>query len=57
MYQMNNFIELLFIVVLLFFVVGPIGFIRYKLYSRSIKAQESIAESLRKLAESQTKSH
>jgi hypothetical protein len=54
---MNNYVESIFIFVLLIFVLVPIGFIRYKLYSRSIKAQESIAESLRKLAENQTKSH
>ncbi len=52
---MNN-PEFVLIIVLLIAVAAPVGFIRYRLYRRSIKAQESIAESLEKLAENQPKS-
>ena len=55
--QMQSYAELILIFVLLFLIAGPIGFVRYKLYSRFVQSQESIAESLRKLAEGQAKSH
>ena len=52
---MNN-PELVLILVVLIAVAVPVGFIRYRLNKRSMKAQESIAKSLEKLAESQPKS-
>ena len=54
---MQIYAELIVIVVILLVVVGPVGFVRYKLYSRFVQSQESIAESLRKMAEHQTISH
>ena len=54
---MQNYAELIVIVVILLVVAGPAGFIRYKLYNRFVQSQELIAESLRKMAENQTTSH
>gem|GEM_PF-2937275 len=54
---MRSFAELIVIVVILLVVVGPASFIRYKLYSRFLQSQESIADSLRKIAEHQINSH
>lgn len=53
---MHNYVELMFIFVILFLVAGPVGFVRYRLYNRFVQSQESIAESLQKMAENQTKS-
>jgi hypothetical protein len=52
---MHNFFEPIIIVIVVLAVAGPIGFMRYKLLTRFIQSQESIAESLRKLVENQTK--
>jgi hypothetical protein len=52
---MNSFPEIILIIVILLGVAGPMGFMRYKLFIRFIRAQESIAESLNKLVEIQTK--
>jgi hypothetical protein len=54
---MNNFVEVLIVFVVVMVFAGPVGFVRYRLYSRFVQSQESIAESLRKIAEGQTKSH
>jgi len=53
---MNNFLEPILIIIVVVVIAGPIGFMRYKLFTRFIQSQESIAESLRKLVENQTKS-
>ena len=53
---MHNFIEPIIILIVLLVVVGPIGFMRYRLFMRFIQAQESIAQSLQKLVENQIKS-
>ena len=52
---MHNFFEPILILIILLIVVGPIGFMRYKLFIRFIQAQESIAQSLQKLVENQAK--
>jgi hypothetical protein len=48
---MSNITEPLFIVIIVMLIVGPIGFARFKFYSRLLKSQESIAESLQTIAE------
>jgi hypothetical protein len=53
--NMNNSIELLVILLIVLAIAGPIGFIRYRLFMRFIQAQESIAESLKKLSEAPKK--
>jgi hypothetical protein len=55
--QMDHVAELLIIFVVVMAFAGPVGFVRYRLYSRFVQSQESIAESLRKMAESQSKAH
>ena len=55
--QMNSFVEVLIMVAVVMVLAGPVGLVRYRLYSRFVQSQESIAESLRKIAEGQTKSH
>ncbi len=52
---MHNFFEPILILIILLIVVGPIGFMRYRLFIRFIQVQESIAQSLQKLVENQTK--
>jgi hypothetical protein len=52
---MNNFFEPILIIIVVLVVAGPVGFMRYRLFTRFIQSQESIAESLRKLVENQTK--
>jgi hypothetical protein len=50
---MHNYVELILIVFILVVIAGPVGFVRYRLYLRYILSQESIAESLRALAEAE----
>jgi hypothetical protein len=52
---MNNLYELLLILVIVITIVGPVEFVRFKLYNRFVRSQESIAESLRKIVENQAK--
>jgi hypothetical protein len=53
---MHNYFEPILILIVILIVVAPIGFMRYRLFIRFIQAQESIAQSLQKLVENQTKS-
>jgi hypothetical protein len=48
---MNNLPELLLVLVVVVLVAGTTGFTRHKMYRRYIESQESIAESLRKIAD------
>ncbi len=53
---MNTYGEFVLIVVIILVIAGPVGFTRYRLFRRFVQSQESIADSLRKMAESQSKS-
>jgi hypothetical protein len=52
---MNNTLEPILLVIVLLAVAGPIAFMRFSMTKRHLSALESIAESLKKLVELQSK--
>ena len=47
--------ESILILVIIIFVIGPVLFLRLRYMKRSIEAKESMAQSLSKIAEAQSK--